>query len=96
MIQYFYKSTIFISFIMIIITLFPKNVSSIGCYKCSTMSGNSSACKDPFEPGKSNISLYDPDCYSGQPDRIGIFPARFCLKVSGTRGKYSLFNFLSL
>jgi hypothetical protein len=73
--------------LLILLTLLPVQVTSIGCYKCSTMSGNHSACMDPFEPGKSNISFYDSDCYSGQPERVGLFPARFCLKVSGKRGE---------
>lgn len=31
----------------------------------------------------SPLNLYDSECKSGVENRIGLFPARFCLKVSG-------------
>lgn len=60
---------------------------SIGCYKCST-TNNDTNCIDPFNPGNAppGTILYEPDCKSGMHDRVGLFPARYCLKVSGYRG----------
>jgi hypothetical protein len=73
---------------------FKKAESTIGCYKCSTIN-NDTACIDPFNPGASNITnnYYDPDCRAGIENRIGLFPARYCLKVSGLSGKFSVLFF---
>ena len=63
-------------------------MTAIGCYKCSS-TNNDSSCIDPFNPGLSPHNFYEPDCKSGIPGRYGLFPARFCLKVSGYIGKLS-------
>jgi len=54
---------------------------------------------DPFSPGinspKGN-GYYEHDCKSAIDERIGLFPARFCLKISGIKGKFNaLFLFLN-
>ncbi|RNA36287.1 hypothetical protein BpHYR1_016584, partial [Brachionus plicatilis] len=56
--------------------------NSIGCYKC-TSALNDSTCLDPFNPGLTSKNLYEEECKSGIQDRVGLFPARYCLKVSG-------------
>lgn len=66
-----------------------KKVEAIGCYKCSTTDAfgtNDTTCNDPFNPGNSLKSLYEDDCKAGQDNRVGSFPARYCLKVSGIIG----------
>ena len=76
-------------YLLIIATTFFNlfsNVQAIGCYKCSS-TNNDSTCIDPFNPGHSPTSFYEQDCKSGIPGRTGLFPARFCLKVSGTIAK---------
>lgn len=55
------------------------------------MNNNDTACSDPFNPGMSSLNLYDSDCKSGVENRVGLFPARFCLKVSGF--KSNIFKF---
>ena len=51
------------------------------------MNINDTACSDPFNPGLSNLNLYDSECKSGVENRVGLFPARFCLKVSGYKSE---------
>ena len=68
--------------------LFFKALAVLGCYKCTTINNDTlkDPCKDPFNPGNAPVSIYEADCKSGQYDRVGLFPARYCLKISGTRG----------
>ncbi len=56
------------------------------------MNINDTACSDPFNPGLSSLNLYDSECKSGVENRVGLFPARFCLKVSGYRSKHLLLS----
>ena len=73
--------------LVVMIALMPSRlVNAIGCYKCST-TNNDESCKDPFNPGATNSSLYEKECETGIDQRIGLFPARYCLKVSGYIGK---------
>ena len=71
-------------------------ISTIGCYRCSTLNGDI-ACTDPFNPGESNATnnYYDDDCRAGIEGRVGLFPAKYCLKVSGTLGIIHFFLILN-
>ena len=74
----------FVFFLLAVVCIRPT--TAIGCYKCTT-TGNDSSCRDPFNPGETLKNLYENDCKSGMEGRTGYFPARYCLKVSGYKGK---------
>ena len=52
---------------------------------CSSKNGSDPNCHDPFNPVQRNV--YHKDCKTGVPRRNGLFPAHFCIKMSGTSGK---------
>ncbi|CAF0796355.1 unnamed protein product [Brachionus calyciflorus] len=67
---------------LILIAIKTNLINCIGCYKC-TSTANDTSCLDPFNPGLVSSNLYEEECKTGIQDRVGLFPARYCLKVSG-------------
>ncbi|CAG2167641.1 unnamed protein product [Oppiella nova] len=60
---------------------FPSKVgASISCYTCSSRNNSDSYCADPFHPA---MSKYIENCKVPKQNHIGVFPARFCVKVIG-------------
>lgn len=63
-----------------------KVSSSISCFVCSSSSSNDSKnftntdCHDPFNPA---MVKYSENCKVPKLNHIGLFPARFCVKVIG-------------
>lgn len=69
-----------------------KVSSSISCFVCSSSSSSSSGnatnitnltnsdCHDPFNPA---MVKYSENCKVPKLNHIGVFPARFCVKVTG-------------
>ncbi|CAG2106787.1 unnamed protein product [Medioppia subpectinata] len=54
--------------------------SSISCYTCSSRNKSEPYCADPFHPA---MSKYIENCKVPKQLHIGVFPARFCVKVIG-------------
>lgn len=57
-------------------------VSSIACYKCSSINGSNPLCEDPFQGdivGKTSL-LHTP-CLTNLRNRTGLFPATHCIKL---------------
>ena len=55
-------------------------VLSVGCYTCSSFNNSDPGCSDPFNPA---FSTYVHSCKQGKKDRVGLFPATFCIKMDG-------------
>ncbi|CAF0770155.1 unnamed protein product [Adineta steineri] len=72
-----YLTGIILHFLIIIKPLSSQGVS---CYKCMTTDPTNDACQDPFS------SLLNPiqnDCQATSVGKIGTFPARYCVKITG-------------
>jgi hypothetical protein len=63
------------------------SVTTIGCFLCNSFNGSDTGCEDPFEPAYVN---YQSPCSQGKVGRTGVFPASYCIKMSGTSCKYKL------
>ncbi len=68
--------TLFILFIL----CFTNHVSSLSCFKCMTTNILNDTCSDPFSP---IYNRFEPECQATIKGRNGLFPARFCVKISG-------------
>lgn len=65
----------FLTFLQLYVT-----VSAIDCYKCSSLNFSDPFCHDPFHPAYNNLTT---NCGEGRDGRVGLFPARFCTKITG-------------
>ncbi|UJR13942.1 hypothetical protein I4U23_000945 [Adineta vaga] len=71
---------------MLLISLIILLVCSINyfhclsCFKCMTTNFENDTCKDPFNPIDNHLEI---DCQATSNGRNGLFPARFCVKISG-------------
>lgn len=65
-----------------------KVSSSISCYTCNSRNETDINCHDPFNPA---MSKYVENCKVPKQNHIGVFPARFCVKVIGKTGKINIF-----
>ncbi len=68
-----------------VLAVFPAQ--SVGCFMCSSYNNSDPSCHDPFNPVETGI--YHKDCKTTVPGRNGLFPAHFCVKMSGTSGEMS-------
>ncbi|KAI2799952.1 hypothetical protein BLOT_012163 [Blomia tropicalis] len=59
-----------------------KVSSSISCFICDSRNWTDSNCHDPFHPA---MSKYAENCKVPKQNHIGVFPARFCVKVIGRK-----------
>ncbi len=66
--------------IFILILCFINNISSLSCFKCMTTNILNDTCSDPFSP---IYNRFEPECQATIKGRNGLFPARFCAKISG-------------
>ncbi|KAK2168331.1 hypothetical protein LSH36_18g11044 [Paralvinella palmiformis] len=53
---------------------------TIGCFTCHSFNNSDPGCQDPFNP---DMSVYTNKCEQGRNGRIGLFPAHYCIKMSG-------------
>lgn len=60
-------------------------VSAIDCYQCSSLNFSDPFCHDPFHPAYNNLTT---NCGEGRDGRVGLFPARFCTKITGINCKW--------
>lgn len=68
-----------IASVLLIIT-FPTKISSLSCFKCMTNNFVNDTCSDPFNPIDNHL---ESECLATSFGRNGLFPARFCVKISG-------------
>ena len=69
----------FILLIIVIINL-PNKISCLSCFKCMTTNFVNDTCSDPFNPIDNHL---EGECLATSKGRNGLFPARFCVKISG-------------
>ena len=63
----------------IIICLIDR-CTSLSCFKCMTTDFLNDTCSDLFNP---IYNRFEPECQATIKGRDGLFPARFCVKISG-------------
>ena len=64
------------------------NVTSIGCFHCTSIGGDNPACEDPFNSTDAyHKGLYKDNCLSGMKGRNGLYPATACIKFDGYYSK---------
>ena len=65
------------------------NVTSIGCFHCTSIGGDNPACEDPFNSTEAfEKGLYKDNCLAGLKGRGGLYPATACIKFDGYYSKY--------
>lgn len=57
-----------------------QSIRSLSCFKCMTTSFHNDTCRDPFNPIDNR---YEIECQATVKGKNGLFPARFCAKISG-------------
>jgi len=57
----------------------------IGCYVCSSKNGSDQRCEDEFN---AYPEAYEESCQSARNDRMGVFPATWCIKFKAYTGEY--------
>lgn len=53
---------------------------SLSCFKCMTTNFSNDTCSDSFNPV---YNRFEHECQATIKGRDGLFPARFCVKISG-------------
>lgn len=66
--------------LIIIFGYVPNNVYLLSCFKCMTTNYENDTCADPFNPIDNRLET---ECLATTNGRNGLFPARFCVKISG-------------
>lgn len=64
---------------LLIVCLF-ECCTSLSCFKCMTTDFLNDTCSDSFNP---IYNRFEPECQATIKGRDGLFPARFCVKISG-------------
>lgn len=67
--------------LIIVILYFPNSILSLSCFKCMTTNFENDTCSDPFNPIDNPL---ESECLAASYGKNGLFPARFCVKISGT------------
>ena len=70
------------------------NVTSIGCFHCTSIGGDNPACEDPFNSTEAfKQGLYKDNCLAGMKDRGGLYPATACVKFDGYYSEFLKVHF---
>lgn len=74
-------------------------VSSIACYKCSSINGSNPLCEDIFQGDMEETTpLFHNPCLTNLRGRQGLFPATHCIKLvaysSGIDKSFCLFLYI--
>ena len=64
--------------------------AAIDCYQCTSKNGSDAYCDDAMAPA---FVPLENDCRVPKPGHIGMFPAVFCVKMTGVSGKNSSYLF---
>ena len=88
-----YQKTLYFTFFNISaqsMTIYNEyNVTSIGCFHCTSIGGDNPACEDPFNSTEAfEKGLYKDNCLAGLKGRGGLYPATACIKFDGYYSKY--------
>jgi hypothetical protein len=67
--------------LIIVIICYPTEISCLSCFKCMTLNFDNDTCSDPFNPIDNHL---EGECQATSKGKNGLFPARFCVKISGT------------
>ena len=68
-----------ITFLLTLLSLVNPLIS-LACFKCMTNNFENDSCSDPFHSIDNHL---EGDCQATSNGRHGLFPARFCVKISG-------------
>ncbi|KAK6631026.1 hypothetical protein RUM44_003198 [Polyplax serrata] len=60
--------------------LWLPGCESINCYTCSSVNGSNPHCEDPIN---THLSEYTEKCMVPKKNHVGLFPANFCIKITG-------------
>ena len=66
--------------LIIIIIYFPNHLICLSCFKCMTTNFANDTCSDPFNPIDNSL---ESECLATSYGKNGLFPARYCVKISG-------------
>ncbi len=66
--------------LILVILTFPNDIFSLSCFKCMTTNFTNDPCSDPFNPIDNHL---ESECLATSYGKNGLFPARFCVKISG-------------
>lgn len=58
-----------------------NRASAIDCYDCNSFNNSDPTCGDPFHPAYGELKR---DCQQGKDGFIGLYPAKYCIKLIGT------------
>ncbi|GMS80225.1 hypothetical protein PENTCL1PPCAC_2400 [Pristionchus entomophagus] len=78
-----------LSTVLLLLVTVVNEVSSIGCFACTSFNGNNTACEDPFNSTFAALkhdahnSNYKAQCWAYKKGREGLFPADHCIKIVG-------------
>ncbi|VDI04697.1 uncharacterized protein LOC143071624 [Mytilus galloprovincialis] len=67
--------------IIFILVYYTYHADGIGCFRCTSMNGNNKECEDTFN---NTGGFYVTDCWASRKDRMGMFPATECIKMTVT------------
>jgi hypothetical protein len=67
-------------FLFILSIYCVRTVDCLSCFKCMTTQFGNDTCSDPFNPIDNHL---ENECQATSNGRNGLFPARFCVKISG-------------
>ncbi|CAF1593032.1 unnamed protein product [Adineta ricciae] len=69
------------SVIIVLINFYGiKQIQALSCFKCMTTDFENDLCTDPFNPIDNRLEY---ECQATIQGKNGLFPARFCVKISG-------------
>ncbi len=66
--------------LIIVIIYFSNHIFCLSCFKCMTINFENDTCSDPFNPIDNRL---ESECLATSYGKNGVFPARFCVKISG-------------
>ena len=66
--------------LIVVILCFPNKIYGLSCFKCMTTNFKDDTCSDPFNPIDNHL---ESECLATSKGKNGLFPARFCVKISG-------------
>lgn len=70
----------FLTAVTVVLLAGLDRLHSLSCFKCMTSDFQQDLCKDPFNPVDNRL---EHECQATIRGRSGLFPARFCVKISG-------------
>ena len=66
--------------VLLVLLCYIRCRHCLSCFKCMTTSFVNDTCTDPFNPVDNRL---EHECQATIRGKNGLFPARFCVKISG-------------